>query len=167
MLGRKGVQYSRPQSVETEKNYTVPRSSTPLMAGARRVAHAKESPMFREAHDGRRELLTAKAWCRWPDGTPFGHGHPSPCLQMEFACAILDRRKLWEGRPGGGWVEHVTVDDWVNFQVAGGKRLVCRVRQVRNYSSFDVMVQDLGIGALLPCAYQYCILYVFTRVSLG
>ena len=47
-------------------------------------------------------------------------------------------------------MEHVTVDDWVNFQVAGGKRLVCRVRQVRNYSSFDVMVQDLGIGALLP-----------------
>ena len=47
-------------------------------------------------------------------------------------------------------MEHVTVDDWVNFQVAGGKRLVCRMRQVRNYSSFDVMVQDLGIGALLP-----------------
>ena len=53
---------------------------------------------------GRRQLESAIKTRRWPDGKPLGNGHSSPYLQHEYAAAIAQRRKTFEGRPGGGWL---------------------------------------------------------------
>ena len=59
----------------------------------------------------------------WPDGQPLGKGYPQPCLQDRYAAAIIEGRKTFEGRPGGGWLIHrgrmIRAGDYVNSNFRG------------------------------------------------
>ena len=44
----------------------------------------------------------------------------------------------------------IAENDYINFQVNGGARLVVRVTRVATYKSFAAMVKDVGVKALLP-----------------
>ena len=78
---------------------------------------------------GRHQLEAAIKKRRWPDGRPVGRGHAAPYLQPKFAAAIAERRKTFEGRPGGGWVQPaggraLAPDDYVRFKVVGHSDVV-------------------------------------------
>ena len=90
-----------------------------------------------------------KAGC-WEDGKKLGKGHGSACLKPEYGKDISEGRKSVEGRPCTGWAAKVRPDDWVNFAVNGGSRLVCRVLWVQWYPSFESMVRECTIEACLP-----------------
>ena len=76
---------------------------------------------------GRNELAHAKKAGCWKDGRRVGRGFPQPCLQAHHARAIARGKKTVEGRPGGGWLKNVQADDYINFQVPRGRRLIVRV----------------------------------------
>ena len=108
---------------------------------------------------GRQQLANAKAKRRWPDGKPLGQGHAAPYLQPVFAAAIATGRKLYEGRPGGGWVRPansgrlLAPDDYVRFKVSGHTDGLCvHVLSVKSYPTFAAMINDIGVTALLPDA---------------
>ena len=107
---------------------------------------------------GRRQLESAIKTRRWPDGKPLGNGHSSPYLQHEYAAAIAQRRKTFEGRPGGGWLHGkrgrmIAVDDYVRFKVVGHPEGLCvRVKSVAEYPTFAAMISGVGVKALLPDA---------------
>lgn len=50
----------------------------------------------------------------------------------------------------GSGARHLAVDDYINFQVNGGRRFVVRVMAVHKYASFDAMISALGVDSLLP-----------------
>ena len=78
---------------------------------------------------GEAQLKAARARGCWPDGRPVGRGYPQPCLQAKYAAQIAASMKTAEGRAGGGWLQRLPQpDDYINFQVNGGRRLVVRVR---------------------------------------
>ena len=107
---------------------------------------------------GRRQLESAIEKRRWPDGKPLGRGHSAPYLQPEYAAAIAERRKTFEGRPGGGWVQPalgraLAPDDYVCFKVVGHPEGLCvRVKSVAAYPTFAAMIGGVGVKALLPDA---------------
>ena len=107
---------------------------------------------------GRHQLEAAIKKRRWPDGRPVGRGHAAPYLQPKFAAAIAERRKTFEGRPGGGWVQPaggraLAPDDYVRFKVVGHSDGLCvRVTSVAAYATFAAMINDVGVQALLPDA---------------
>ena len=90
----------------------------------------------------------------WPDGQKLGQGYPQPCLQDKYAAAIIEGRKTFEGRPGGGWLMHrgrmITAGDYVNFQLPRRRRLVVRVLSVQHFGTFEDMLREVGIHRLLP-----------------
>ena len=104
---------------------------------------------------GRCMLASARMKGEWPDGNPIGRGFASPYLQYEYARAISKRRKLCEGRPGGGWLVHgkekvlVAPDDFVSFKISGrpGRVLIVRVLNSRaclHSRSSEHMLQPYG-----------------------
>ena len=115
--------------------------------------HHQESRLGRWA-SGEQQLAKMKRQGHWPDGRPIGRGYPQPCLQPKYAEMIAAGIKTVEGRPGGGFLgsgaRHLAVDDYINFQVNGGRRLVVRVMAVHKYASFDAMISALGVDSLLP-----------------
>tara|TARA_B110000046_G_C12877597_1_gene348758 strand:- start:160 stop:438 length:279 start_codon:yes stop_codon:yes gene_type:complete len=46
----------------------------------------------------------------------------------------------------------VSADDWITFKVSGsnGKTLVCRVKRVRRFDTFEEMLSECGVQACLP-----------------
>ena len=100
---------------------------------------------------GQAELKAARARGCWPDGRPVGRGYPQPCLQAKYAAQIAASMKTAEGRAGGGWLQRLPQpDDYINFQVNGGRRLVVRVRCAQRFHDFDEMLTTVGVDALLP-----------------
>ena len=119
-----------------------------------RTPKAKVRDGFRE-YNGEAELSLCKKSGMWPDGTPLGKGHPQPCLQDHHASAIIEGRKTFEGRPGGGWLiskagRTIAAGDYINFQLSKRRRLVVRVVSVHFFRTFDEMVQKVGVHRLLP-----------------
>ena len=98
----------------------------------------------------KKEMAALKLGGRWSDGQVMGRGFPQPCLQLQYAMAIVQKRKIFEGRPGGGWIAGVEANDYVNFQVNGGRRLIVRVKAVHHFQSFLHMLCALGIEGFLP-----------------
>ena len=104
---------------------------------------------------GRNELAHAKKAGCWKDGRRVGRGFPQPCLQAHHARAIARGKKTVEGRPGGGWLKNVQADDYINFQVPRGRRLIVRVLRATYHDSFDDMLRAHGVDALLPYSFPH------------
>ena len=89
---------------------------------------------IRERRNTHRRPKRHSEWAlHWADGEPKGRGFPQPCLQPKYAAAIVAGTKTFEGRPDGGCLESVMRNDWINFQVNGGKRLIVRVLRVHRF----------------------------------
>ena len=79
-------------------------------------------------------------------------------IRRQYAEAITQGRKTWEGRPdGAGGTRHVRVASYVAFRFGGlcrrYPRIVVKVAEIRRYRGAREMLLDLGIPALLPdCA---------------
>ena len=105
-------------------------------------------------YSGERELRSIKELGTWPDGAPVGRGFPQPCLQDRYAAAIIEGRKTFEGRPGGGWLtsrgDMIRPGDYVNFQISQRRRLIVRVLSVHFFQTFEEMLKDIGVQNLLP-----------------
>ena len=107
-------------------------------------------------YSGERELRSIRELGTWPDGAPVGRGFPQPCLQDRYAAAIIEGRKTFEGRPGGGWLtsrgDMIRPGDYVNFQLSQRRRLIVRVLSVHFFRTFEEMLKDIGVQNLLPDA---------------
>ena len=94
---------------------------------------------------------------RWPDGSSVGRGHGQPYLMPTYAQALRDGRKTHEGRPGGGWLQPpgrrlIATGDYITFKVSGSRedRLRARVLDVQSFPTFEEMLKQVGVEALLP-----------------
>ena len=107
-------------------------------------------------YSGERELRSSRKLGKWPDGAPVGRGFPQPCLKDQYAAAIIEGRKTFEGRPGGGWLtsrgDLIRPGDYVNFQLSQRRRLIVRVISVHRFRTFEEMLKDIGVQNLLPDA---------------
>ena len=105
-------------------------------------------------YSGEREMRSIRELGTWPDGAPVGRGFPQPCLQDRYAAAIIEGRKTFEGRPGGGWLtsrgDMIRPGDYVNFQISQRRRLIVRVLSVHFFRTFEEMLNDIGVQNLLP-----------------
>ena len=101
---------------------------------------------------GQAVLDQARSMGKWPDGKPIGKGHGSPYLQAVYAEKIGKLEKKVEGRAGGGWVDPVKTDDWINFKVPKhpGENLIVRVRKVQRTKDIEAMVRLASVESLLP-----------------
>ena len=120
------------------------RNRVPSAAGNTQI----ESALSRAS--GRNQLARAIASGQWPDGKPLGRGHSAPYLQPAYAAAIAARRKTYEGRPGGGWVQSASgrmlaPDDYIRFKVVGNPYGLCcvRVMSVTSHPTFAAMIKKL------------------------
>ena len=92
----------------------VERRSRSMARSRSRTPSRSPSPGWPSGEQALRQALRTSVWA---DGQPVGRGHASPYIQAAYALAIARGAKTVEGRPGGGWVKDVAVNDYIKFKI--------------------------------------------------
>ena len=118
------------------------------------IGHSQRSTRYVEPRRGEYiSLSAAQRDGRWPDDIPYtGKHHHMPYLQEPYATHIRSGRKTVEGRPGNGWAGIAKRGDWITFKItkSNGKKLQCRIKEVRKFKTFKAMLNACGVQACLP-----------------